>query len=53
MEQKKSGERSRRNQYRRELPPIGTKLKATYRGKEYIAEIVSSSTDPDRRAILF
>ena len=35
----------------RELPPIGTVLRAKYRGQGFTAEVVRSAADPKKRAI--
>jgi hypothetical protein len=34
-----------------ELPPVGTRLRATYKGQELTAEIVSDPARPHKRAV--
>ncbi|MDB4265022.1 DUF4357 domain-containing protein [bacterium] len=38
---------------KRELPPVGTKLKARYKGKGYSARIVKDKYNPSGRAVKY
>ena len=44
---------TKRKKIKRELPPVGTKMEATFHGKKYKARIVKDKKFPGERAILF
>jgi len=51
--QDKEKQRKTRRRIDRELPPIGTTLRAKFRGQEFTADVVRSGADPTKRAIRF
>lgn len=50
---KENQKRRVRRRIDRELPPVGTILRARFKGQEFAAEIVHSGTDPTKRLIRF
>lgn len=53
VQKEQKGQPRKRRVIKRELPPVGTLLRARFKGEEYKAEVVCASTDPSRRVIRF
>lgn len=49
----KEKQRRVRRRIDRELPPVGTVLRAKLRGQEFTAEVVRAGADPTKRVIRF